>query len=247
MPPFCRGIHIQTLNVSPGQDDPRGPPIFEWPVGEEQVKKPVIKKNAPTIPQYTGSKWHSMAGRLPVGLNNEDVALRKSLWRRSDTNGNGYLALTEIFIGLRQIWSEDEVAVARPAVRSAFTFARDYNKSATDVLARDFVEAGEYRAFLLALKARLEYSHAFGSIDSGGPAMHTSDASQTGDGRISLKEFLAAQHMIDAWVGKLVDPAAEFRRMDADSGGTVSFSEFCDWATSRHLTLDSYDSKVEGA
>lgn len=197
MPPFCRGIHIQTLNVSPGQDDPRGPPIFEWPVGEEQVlsqvKKPVIKKKkAPTIPQYAGSKWHSMAGMLPAGRKEDDVALRKSLWRRSDVNGNGYLALTEVGIGLRQMWSENELTAARPAVKGAFAFARDYKKSTTDVRARDFVEAGEFRAFLLALKARLEYSHAFGCIDSGGDATHTSNASQTGDGRISRKEFLAA-------------------------------------------------------
>jgi len=176
------------------------------------------------------------------------VALRRSLWRRSDGNGNGFLALTEINTGLRQILSEEELVAARPAIASAFAFAKDIKKS-KNVRARDFVEAGEYRAFLVALKARLEYSHAFQSIDVDGKRhirnnqnRHQNDQ---GDGRISLKEFLGAQHMIDAWVGKLEDPEAEFRQMDADSGGTVSFYEFCDWATRRHLGLDSYDSKAE--
>lgn len=53
--------------------------------------------------------------------------------------------------------------------------------------------------------------------------------------------------MIDAWVGKREDPAAEFAQMDADSGGTVSFSEFCAWATRKHLAVEGYDSRAEGA
>ena len=167
MPPFCRGEHIRSIQPVGGQDDPRGPPIFEWPVGEEQAKAPPKKKQkkAPKVPQYKGSIWHSMASKLPVGLGDDDMALRQSLWQRSDGNGNGFLALTEINTGLRAILSQEEMAAARPAIASAFAFAKDYHRSAK-VRPRDFVQVGEYRVFLVALKARLEYSHAFQSMDA---------------------------------------------------------------------------------
>jgi hypothetical protein len=168
MPRFCRGEQIHSIQPVGGQDDPRGPPIFEWPVGEEVAKKPDIKKHkkkAPKVPQYKGSVWHSMASKLPVGQDDDAVALRQSLWQRSDGNGNGLLALTEINTGLRAILSQEEMVAARPAIASAFAFAKDYNRSAK-ARPREFVQVGEYRVFLVALKARLEYSHAFQSMDA---------------------------------------------------------------------------------
>lgn len=106
-----------------------------------------------------------MASKLPVGQGDSDLTLRKSLWRASDGNGNGFLALTEINTGLRSILSRDEMKAARPAISGAFAFAKDYKKS-DNARADDFVSAGEYRVFLVSLKARLEYSHAFRSIDA---------------------------------------------------------------------------------
>ena len=135
--------------------------------------------------------------------------------------------------------SQEEMKAARPAIASAFAFAVNYNRS-HKARPRDFVERNEYRVFLVALKARLEYSHAFRSIDAVGKRKD-----DKADGRISLKEFMGAQHMVEAWVGKLEDPEAEFQKMDADSGGTISFGEFCDWATKRSLDAEEHKEAAE--
>ena len=245
MPPFCRGEDVKNVAVAAGQDDL---PIFEWPAGAEEGKKPEIikkKKAPPSIPQYRGSMWHSMAQRLPVGDSEQDVKQRKTLWRHSDANGNGYLSLSEIHGGLRHILKEKELSEAKPAIASAFAFAKNHAKCKLGhkpAVAGDFVERSEYRVFLIALKARLEYCHAFKSIDAGAGG---GGADGHADGKITKQEFLGARAMIEQWVGKLEDPAAEFEHIDADGGGAVSFSEFCNWAVRRNLDLEPAD-EAEG-
>lgn len=57
----------------------------------------------------------------------------------------------------------------------------------------DYIELNEFRFFLLSLRQYFEYWVAFCRTDT------------DGDRRISLKEFIAAQDKIEAWVGKIGD------------------------------------------
>ena len=47
--------------------------------------------------------------------------------------------------------------------------------------------------------------------------------------------------MIEKWVGRMADPVAEFKAIDANGGGQVLFDEFCDWSIQKNLDLDDYD------
>jgi Ca2+-binding EF-hand superfamily protein len=91
------------------------------------------------------------------------------------------------------------------------------------------VEFREFRVFLIALRQRFEYWVAFKRVDQGG------------DGRIDLQEFIAAQDMIQKWVGPIEDPAKEFAKIDANGGGQILFDEFCDWSISKDLDLEDDD------
>ena len=44
---------------------------------------------------------------------------------------------------------------------------------------------------------------------------------------------------MERWVGKLADPEAEFKKIDVDHGGRISYDEFCDWSIAKNLDLDS--------
>lgn len=88
------------------------------------------------------------------------------------------------------------------------------------------IEKSEFRVFLVALRQRLEYLQAFAQIDVGG------------DGSVELQEFVDAQGKMERWVGKLADPVAEFKKIDRDHGGRISYDEFCAWSVAKNLDLD---------
>ena len=53
---------------------------------------------------------------------------------------------------------------------------------------------------------------------------------------------MAAKDLLEQWVGTLVDPWNDFRSIDDDNSGTISFDEFCDWSIKKNLDLDGGDS-----
>jgi hypothetical protein len=43
---------------------------------------------------------------------------------------------------------------------------------------------------------------------------------------LEINEFLAAKDLLEKWVGLLKDPWADFRAIDDDGSGSISFDEF---------------------
>ena len=58
---------------------------------------------------------------------------------------------------------------------------------------------------------------------------------------LEIQEFLAAKELLEKWVGILKDPWADFRAIDDDGSGSISFDEFCDWAIKKNLDLDNVE------
>lgn len=44
--------------------------------------------------------------------------------------------------------------------------------------------------------------------------------------------------MLEKWVGVLEDPWNDFRLIDRDGSGSITFDEFADWAIYKNLDLD---------
>lgn len=89
---------------------------------------------------------------LPLGKGEEQANARRQLWSAFDVNGNGYVSLGETNMGLRKVLRQELIAAAKPAIKGAFEFAKDYSKArAGDKHGDDFIEKKEFEAFLVAL------------------------------------------------------------------------------------------------
>ena len=88
------------------------------------------------------------------------------MWNQIDYNGNSYVSLAEVQKGLRDVIKNEALFEAKPAIIRAFNFAREYTKG-TGKYGDDYLEKGDFRIFLVALRVRFEYFVAFNKIDTG--------------------------------------------------------------------------------
>ena len=107
--------------------------------------------------------------------------------RRRDANGNGYLSLAELDLGVSTTLKSATLAAAKPAIMRAFQAAKGACVSRSP-LGSDMVEAGEeFRLLLLYLRQYFEVHAMFETLD-------TSD-----DHRVDRAEFEAAVPKLKEW------------------------------------------------
>lgn len=92
-------------------------------------------------------------------------------------NGNGYLSLSEVDIGTRDVLKLAMMFEMKPVLKRAFHTAKNKMKAKSS-LSDDYVTKGEYRWLLKYLRQYYEYWLAFAEIDS------------SGDRRLSYDEFI---------------------------------------------------------
>ena len=92
-----------------------------------------------------GVDWSEVASVLPLGKDEEQAKARSKLWSAFDVNGNGYVSLGETNMGLRKVLRQELIVAAKPAIKGAFEFAKDYSKArAGDKYGDDFIEKKEF-------------------------------------------------------------------------------------------------------
>ncbi|KAL5250048.1 hypothetical protein ACHWQZ_G015950 [Mnemiopsis leidyi] len=174
--------------------------------------------------------WTAINKKLPTGSDADSKARRKKMFHDFD-NGNGILSLAEVDKAVRDVLRIDEIFNAKPAIIRAFQIAKNSTKSKYES-GDDYIELREFRFFLLSLRQYFEYWVAFCRTDV------------DGDRKISLEEFKKAQGMMEVWVGKIEDIEVEFKKIDANGGGTILFDEFCEWAIKKNLDLEDDDDDI---
>jgi len=173
--------------------------------------------------------WALIAERLPYGRSKVEQERRKELFSLIDVNGNGYISLAETDKGLRDILKLEEIFDCKPAIMRAFQAAKDAHKNSKARLGADFVTKPEFRILLEYLRLYFELFVMFDRMDD------------DNDRRINEAEFLAHAKQLKTWGVKCTDFAAEFKKMDTNSGGQVLFDEFCHWAIPQNLDLEDDD------
>eukprot|EP00090_Calanus_glacialis_P000251 TRINITY_DN10165_c0_g1_i1.p1 TRINITY_DN10165_c0_g1~~TRINITY_DN10165_c0_g1_i1.p1 ORF type:complete len:183 (-),score=50.60 TRINITY_DN10165_c0_g1_i1:189-737(-) len=171
--------------------------------------------------------WAVINSRLPYKRTKEQYQMRKKMWGAIDVNDNGYVSLSEITRGVRDVLNLGDLFDCRPAINRAYHYSRSVSKS-TKKHDDDYLEFREFRVFLQALRQFFEYYQAFNRLDSGQ------------DGRVSKEEFLSdkIKESIEIWVGPIDDMEAEFAKIDKNGGGQILFSEFVDWALEKNLDIE---------
>merc|ERR1712106_459395 len=124
--------------------------------------------------------WAVINARLPYKRTTEQYQIRKKMWGAIDVNDNGYVSLSEITRGVRDVLNLGDLFDCRPAINRAFHYSRSVSKS-TKKQDDDYLEFREFRFFLQALRQFFEYYQAFSRLYSGQ------------DGRVSKEEFLSEQ------------------------------------------------------
>lgn len=175
--------------------------------------------------------WTDVNAKLPTGKGDEDKAARKKMFQEFDSNKNGLLSLAEIDKGIRDVLKIDAIFDAKQAIMRAFQIAKQSKPSKRGKIGDDYVELREFRYFLLSLRQYLEYWEAFRRTD------------ENQDQKIELAEFIANQSKVETWVGE-IDANFEYKRLDGNKRGYVTFDEFCQWAINKNLDLEDDDDNI---
>lgn len=147
---------------------------------------------------------------------------RFAMFDRIDAQGKGALTLEEVTAGLRDVLQVgDTVASLGQVIAKAFTKAAAAGQAAAGNAGGDgaaTVEKNEFRLLLLYVRQYFRLFQIFATVDT------------TGDNRMALDEFRAAQPEFGAMGLTMGDADTVFHTIDADKSGCVDFHEFAMWA-----------------
>lgn len=165
---------------------------------------------------------------LPLLKTQEDAQKRVKIFERFDPNGNGYLSLSEVEKGVREVFALNEKFLKPEVIKHAFKSAKKSGGKKSK-LSDDYVEKNEFRTFLVFLRQYSEYYEMFDSID-------TSD-----DKKINFEEFEKAIPILSKWGVDVKDTRTAFDKIDSNDGNQIRFDEFCYWAIEKNLDLENDD------
>ena len=96
----------------------------------------------------------------------------------------------------------------------------------------NLIEWMEFRIFLVYLRQYFEYWVMFEKLD------------KSGDNKISLSEFKKAIPQMKNWGVEIKEEEVEqeFKSIDTNGSGSISFEEFCNYAINKSLDLEEDDS-----
>ena len=170
-------------------------------------------------------RWTSLAAELPHTKDDPARALRSQLFFKIDGNGNGFINLTELRLGLVRALGEDGAAAVDEVVATAFDQAKDARASRNEQGAQ-FVEKSEFRLFLIYVKRWL-LARLFEVQEAGS------------DGRLDQQEFTALLGLLTTgWGISVADPVQIFQRLDEHETTVISLATFVQWATAKGIQVD---------
>jgi Ca2+-binding EF-hand superfamily protein len=174
------------------------------------------------------SIYVALDAALPWQNTPEAETRRKQLFARMDPNGNGFLSLAELDLGMKRVLKSEELFASKPVMLRAFNAAKNVRGSQTGKRA-DYIEFTEFRTALWYLRQYFEYWMIFNRIDS------------SDDRRIDYDEFVKALPYLTKCGVVVKDSRKAFAQLDADGAGMVLFDEFCNWAIQETLDADDDD------
>ena len=195
------------------------PPRFD-------IDKPAPKAADTKTKEERAVAWRSIRDRLPRLKVPEVKEKRKKLFAAFDRSGNKHITYPEAVDGSYKILHLDDFTDnLEPILSKAYKAALKRSPKPD----QRTVEFLEFRVFLCYIYDYFELWIMFDELD------------HSGDQQISLSEFKAAIPRIKQWGLTITDPETVFKQIDTAGGGSIDFTEFCDWAANQNLDADGED------
>ena len=207
---------------------------------EEKAKiKKQLEEDDKNIKDITGKEDPAKAAKykfdkiksLPVATTEAARKERLKLWNQINEYGNGYISYKRLDVQLTKYLDLPLSIREKGPIRLAFNGACNrYAKKGANPN-DGLLEWMEFRIFLVYLRQYFEYYVMFTNIDT------------SGDHKVSLDEFKKAVPTMKTYNVEVKDPEKEFKSIDKDGSGSISFKEFCTYAIEKSLNLedDSFD------
>ena len=169
--------------------------------------------------------------KLPTGKTKEEREKRLKLWNKLNEFGNGYLSYKKLSIQIDKYLELPNVVKNKGPVKLAFKSACNKYAKKGAKIEDNLLEWMEFRIFLVYLRQFFEYWIMFEKVDN------------SGDHSIGLEEFKKAIPQMKNWGVEISESNAEkeFKSIDINNSGTISFEEFCSYAIIKSLDLEEDD------
>ena len=197
----------------------------------EELDKNIAENPEDSKTPYENFNWNEMMKKLPVQKTSDDRKKRLELWKKINEFGNGYVSFKRLNSQLTTYLDLPTVVRNKAPIKLAFAAACD--KYSRNGASKDdnLLEWMEFRIFLVYLRQYFEYWVMFQKVDT------------SGDYKISLEEFKKALPIMKNWGVEIKDKDAEkeFKNIDANEEGSITFVEFCTYAIQKSLDLEEDD------
>ncbi|KAG5508963.1 hypothetical protein GH5_06182 [Leishmania sp. Ghana 2012 LV757] len=172
--------------------------------------------------------WEEIRAAIPRSKSVEDKEHRMVLFKKFDQNNSGKLSLEEVYAGCVNEMDLDKFTTRlHNILQRAFTKAKGVGKAAGGGEGSpDYVGYLEFCLMLCYIYDYFELTVMFDNVDT------------SGNGLINYQEFHDAAPMIGSWGCIIYDIPAEWKELDRNNTGDVTFDEFATWAVSHKLDAD---------
>ena len=196
----------------------------------EEQDKDLKEEGRNELPgEYDRYDWEELMKKLPIQKTDKERKERLALWNKINEYGNGYVSYKRLTIQLDRYLELPNVVKNRGPMKLAFKAASNKYAKKGLKIEDNLIEWMEFRIFLVYLRQYFEYWVMFEAVD------------KSGDHQINLDEFKKALPTMEKWGLKINNPEEEFKKIDKNNGGTISFAEFCSYAIEKSLDLETDD------
>ena len=194
----------------------------------EEQDKELVETKGPVDPKKKYD-WKEINEKLPIKTTIEERKKRLELWNKINKYGNGFVSFKRLSFQLTNYLDLPEVVKQKEPMKLAFEAA--CNKYSKYGLKQEdgLIEWMEFRIFLVYLKQYFGYWAMFESIDV------------SGDKKITITEFKKAVPLMEQWGVKISSPENEFKSIDSNKSGDITFDEFCTYAIKKSIDLEQDD------
>lgn len=162
---------------------------------------------------------------LPDTLSANSEKMAFELFDKIDINHNGYASLAEVDKGLKEILQVPDLPGLHTMLLKSFDMARVVKQS-EEPRENDYITKDEFIYMLIYLRVYYEIKLEFMTLDL------------NSDGEINFAELQKGKGVLMRWGIDASNLVHVFKDIDTNSGGTISFREFCEWAIKKYFNKE---------